>query len=124
MYWIGFVLLSIVVIFLFIGLVIFIKDNEDVGGLFILFIIFTLVLIGYSIGKTYDESIPKIIQNKDISIMKDKDVAIIRYKEFQETYDTKKEYDAISDSSFVLKETIYYNIYGGVISNGYELIIK
>lgn len=130
MYWILFSLIILITIFFFGGFIITVKDGDDEAhsairfGLFIATCACGLVIWGFIENKTYDVSKPLPIQPTKVSIMKDKEVAIIRYKDFQKTFESKKEYDAISDSSFVLEETVEYNIQGEENGRTYNLVVK
>ena len=54
--------------------------------------------------------------------MSDDDVCVVRYGDkFQETYQKKSEYDAITDSTFTLYETKCYNIQGEYNGSIYEI---
>jgi len=128
MYWVIFSLIALVTVFFIVCFIIKVKDDSGdhtLGNLFIAACVCCLIYIWCFIeNKTYTTSSPKEIKPKDISILKDKEVIILRYNGFQETYTTKKEYDAISDSTFVLEETIEYNIQGEVNSRNYKMVIK
>jgi hypothetical protein len=125
MYWIFFSLIALITLFFVIGFFIMIKeDGETAGNLFIGSAICGLVMWIFIENKTYKVGSPKDIKPKEISIMKDKEVAILRYKNFQETYNIKKEYDAISDSTFTLQETTEYNIQGEENGKTYKLVTK
>lgn len=125
MYWIIFSVITLIMVFFILGFILLIKeDKEDAGNMFIAIAVCSLIMWIFIENKTYDVGTPKLVNPKSISIMKDKEVAILRYKDFQETYTTKKEYDAISDSSFVLEETIEYNIQGEENGKTYKLVTK
>lgn len=125
MYWIPFSIIVIVLALLVVGLIIFLKDSEEEAGtIFVVTVIVGCILWTFIEWKTYEIGKPKDIKPKEVSILKDKEVVILRYNGFQENYTTKKEYDAISDSTFVLEETIEYNIQGEANSRNYKLVIK
>lgn len=125
MYWIIFSIFTLITIFFIIGFVIMMKDEDSgAGNMFIAVAVCGLIMWIFIENKTYEIGTPKEIKPKDISIMRDKEVAILRYKDFQETYNLKKEYDAISDSTFTLQETTEYNIQGEENGKTYKLITK
>lgn len=125
MYWIIFSLIAVVTVFFILGFIIMLKDSDESAvNMFFAVVICGLVMWCFIENKTYTVGSPKDIKPKDVSIMKDKEVAILRYKTFQANYETKKEYDAISDSSFVLQETTEYNIQGEENGVTYKISIK
>ena len=125
MYWIIFSFIILITIFFVIGFIIALKDeNENAGGLFIATCACGLVIWAFIENKTYNISKPTPIPLTKVSIMKDKEVAILRYRDFQKNFESKKEYDAISDSSFVLEETVEYNIQGEENGKTYNLVVK
>lgn len=125
MYWILFSLIALITLFFVVGFFTMLKeDGETAGNLFIGSVICGLVMWIFIENKTYKVGLPKDIKPKEISIMKDKEVAILRYKNFQENYNLKKEYDAISDSTFTLQETTEYNIQGEENGKTYKLVTK
>jgi len=125
MYWIPFILLVIIISLLLISFIYFAKDGDgEAGTVFVVMGIFSLILWGFIEFKTYKTGTPKDIKPKEISILKDKEIAILRYNGFQESYTSKKDYDAISDSTFVLQETTEYNIQGEENGKTYKLVIK
>jgi hypothetical protein len=127
MYWIIFSFITLVTVFFIIGFIITVKDDtggDTSGNLFIAACVCGLIMWAFIENKTYTTSSPKEIKPKDISILKDKEVAILRYKTFQENFSIKKEYDAISDSTFVLQETTEYNIQGEENVVTYKLVTK
>lgn len=124
MYWIIVIFLAVLVILCLVGFIANLSDNDDalplgVATIFVLGILWLFIEF-----KDYKEGLPKDINPKMVSILKDKEVVILRYKTFQETYTSKKEYDAISDSSFILKETTAYNVQGEENGTTYKLMIK
>lgn len=125
MYWIIFSVITLITIFFIIGFILMAKESDDSAfNMFIAVIVCGLIMWAFIENKTYTIGSPKEVKPKDISIMKDKEVAILRYKTFQETYNVKKEYDAISDSTFVLHETTEYNIQGEENGVTYKLVTK
>ena len=125
MYWIIFSVLVVLILILLTAFILFVKESEDeAGNIFVIMGILSFILWCFIEWKTYEVGKPKDIKPKEISILKDKEVIILRYNGFQETYTTKKEYDAISDSAFVLEETIEYNIQGEANSRNYKMVIK
>jgi len=125
MYWVIFSMITLLIVFFFIGVCVMVKSENDAGGpMFIALALLSLIMWGFIEGKTYTVSDPKDIKPKEISILKDKEVVILRYRDFQETYISKKEYDAISDSTFVLQEITEYNIQGEDNGKTYKLIIE
>jgi amino acid permease len=125
MYWIIFSVLVVLILILLTAFILFVKESEDeAGNIFVIMGILSFILWCFIEWKTYEVGKPKDIKPKEISILKDKEVIILRYNGFQENYTTKKEYDAISDSAFVLEETIEYNIQGEANSRNYKMVIK
>lgn len=125
MYWIIFSVLVLVILLCLLGFIITLKeDREDAGSVFFVGSIFGLILWMFIELKTYHEVHTKDLKPSEVSILSDKEIAIIRYQGFQKTYDKKKEYDAIMDSSFVLSQTTEYDILGEENDFTYELKIK
>lgn len=124
MYWIMFSLITIITLFFALGCVMTIKEDGNGTPFFFVTVICGLLIWAFIENKTYETGKPTDIPINKVSVMKDKEVVIIRYNSYMETFNTKKEYDAISDSSFVLQETTEYNIQGEENGKKYNLVIK
>ena len=123
MYWIGLICLIIIVVFFLVGVTV--TWDDDPFPLILGTILFVALICLYVNWATYTIKPNSDIPPKEISIMSDKDVVIVRYNDvFQETFKSKKEYDSVIDSSFVLKESVEYNIRGEEIGKIYKLIVK
>jgi hypothetical protein len=121
MYILGLVLLIVLAIVCFIFAIVFIGDEIGAVPAF-LCIIFSLGTWGYIEHRDYKQDQTQEISISDISIMSDDDVCVVRYGDkFQETYQKKSEYDAITDSTFTLYETKWYNIQGEYNGSIYEI---
>lgn len=125
MYWFGFIVIVFFILVFGIATVVGILDEDENGGnFFIATALFGLVMWAFIENATYKVGQPTYIKPDMISKMSDKEVTILRYKDFQETYKLKTEYDAILNSTFLLEEKIEYNIQGEENGTTYVLKIK
>lgn len=124
MYWTIFSVITIFIILFAVGFVFLIKEGVDAFSMFVGTLGFGFIMFLFIKFKTYDTGKPIEIPIKNVSIMKDNELVIVRYKGYQETFKTKKEYDAITDSSFVLQEITEYNIQNEENGKIYKVVIK
>jgi hypothetical protein len=101
------------------------EESGDAFNALPFIIIPALIIWGVVENADYREGKSVELAPTEVSIMCDDDVCIIRYGEdFQHTYDSKKEYDAISDSNFVLVKTTQLDILGEDNGPEFEFKIK
>jgi len=122
LYWIGISVLGLIAVFALIMFIGMVNDgDEDAINAFPFIIVPALIIWGVVEWADYSEGKPIEHVPATVSIMHDDEVCIVRYKDFQETYSDKKEYDAILDSNFVLLETPTYDVLGEPNGEIYEL---
>lgn len=125
MYWFGFIAIAFFIVIFGVGTVVSTVDDDSSGGSFFLATAASgLIMWVFLENATYKVGQPTYIKPDMVSKMSDKEVAILRYKDFQETYKLKTEYDAIVNSRFLLEEKIEYNIQGEENGTTYVLKIK
>lgn len=103
-----------------------IKDNEGDAFNAVPFILIpALIFWGVMENADYREGKSVELTPTEVSIMSDGEVCIIRYGEdYQKTFDSKKDYDAIKDSTFVLVKTTQLDILGEDNGPEFEFKIK
>lgn len=117
------IIIAIILIFVGVGLM---SQGDREAIVLIVIAIAPLLIGGVAVyGMDYKSSEPSIVDKSEISTMCDDEVCIIRINdEFQKTYDTKKEYDAISCDNYEVEVIEHFDMTGSLNDRTYELILN